>query len=296
MRYKTAINNVVKYIEDNLEEKLELKSLAKIANISPYHFHRIFLKETGEKLNDYIIKRRLTEASIDLLETKDLVIDISLKYGFNSPDSFSRSFKKLYEVSPREYRKNSILNIDLVKTRVKHEGNKESKYKILQKMELLLTGYEIKPNDLENTSNDINSLFQKVYNDLQDKMLIPKENCMYMVYNDGIFFLGVRIKPLAKLSKNMVTRSIQSKKYIAFYHKGCVDKIGQTLDKIYNKWLPAIAEVEVDHSFVLQAYDEKHHPSFFTPQNKPYYSFDSIRDSTGIKDSFYFDIFFPIKE
>ncbi|UYO99245.1 helix-turn-helix transcriptional regulator [Oceanotoga sp. DSM 15011] len=80
-----------------------------------YHFHRIFNELTGETLKSYIRKRRLTEASKDLLNCNNSIIDIAFDYGFESQESFTRAFKKVFKVTPGKYRKRIITLIFLKK-------------------------------------------------------------------------------------------------------------------------------------------------------------------------------------
>lgn len=99
------LNELIKYIENNLDKELEYKTLANILCVNEYSLHRIFYFVTNMSLAEYIRKRRLTVACTDLLSgTK--VIDVSLKYGYESATSFGRAFKKLMGFSPKDILKN----------------------------------------------------------------------------------------------------------------------------------------------------------------------------------------------
>lgn len=295
MNYTTTINKVIDYIEENLEEKLELKQLAEIANISPYHFHRVFSRETGEKVNDYIIRRRLTQASFDLHDTDDSLINISLRYGFDSPQSFSRSFKKLFKQSPLNYRKGHIVNIDVVTTQINYSGEEIFKYKIIEKGELNLAGYEITIKNHEKELTEISFLFDQIYDSLNNKELIPIENAMYMYLIGERVFLGVPACFTYNLNKNIVKQYIPPKKYIVFEHKAPVDKTSMTFDKIFNKWLPTLTNLKVDDSFILERFDENDHPHYFQSEI-PGYEEVKIKDYYSFKNSFCYEIFLPLKE
>ncbi len=104
--YINRINNALKYIDEHLENELSLESISEVAHYSPYHFHRIFKIITNETLHMYINRRRIEKAAAALFRQKDIPIsEISLQYGFNSDSSFSRAFKKFYNISPSEFRK-----------------------------------------------------------------------------------------------------------------------------------------------------------------------------------------------
>ena len=87
------IQNSIAYMEQHLEEQLTLAEIAAHAGFSPYHFHRLFRKEVGMNIADYLRKRRLCYAAQLLLHTEAAIIDISLHCHFESQESFTRAFK-----------------------------------------------------------------------------------------------------------------------------------------------------------------------------------------------------------
>lgn len=99
------LDELIKYIENNLDKDLDYKILAKILCVNEYSLHRIFYFVTNISLSEYIRKRRLTVSCTDLLNgTK--VIDVALKYGYDSATSFGRAFKKMMGFSPKDIFKN----------------------------------------------------------------------------------------------------------------------------------------------------------------------------------------------
>jgi len=104
--YTQTINTVFTFIDENLDADLSLENIAKIAHYSPFHFHRIFKAITNEPLNSYIIRKRIEKAAGLIYRKKELsIIEIYLQCGFNSAASFTKSFKKFFELSPTEFRK-----------------------------------------------------------------------------------------------------------------------------------------------------------------------------------------------
>ncbi|MCE4049106.1 MULTISPECIES: AraC family transcriptional regulator [Bacillaceae] len=103
--YSQMIRQSVEFIETNIHEPLSLSILAKEAGFSKYHFHRIFQKEIGVSASEYIRYRRLANAAHMLLYTDEKIIDIAFYYHFESQESFTRSFKKYYQIPPGQYRK-----------------------------------------------------------------------------------------------------------------------------------------------------------------------------------------------
>lgn len=92
IEYRSRINRVMDYIDQHLEESLELKVIAEIANFSPYHFHRIFTFLIGETPIDYIQRLRLEKAAWKLQQTPiTSITEIACSCGFNSISLFSRT-------------------------------------------------------------------------------------------------------------------------------------------------------------------------------------------------------------
>lgn len=102
---KKIIYSVVDFIEKNLSEKLSLEYISKIAGYSKYHLHRMFLKEVGCTIHQYIQKRRLTEAARELVATEKTILEIALDCGYETQQSFTFAFTNYYNVSPLIYRK-----------------------------------------------------------------------------------------------------------------------------------------------------------------------------------------------
>lgn len=103
--YKSRLNEVFKYIDENPGAELSLAELSKIACFSPYHFHRIFKSITGERLKEYVTRQKIEKSALDLMHSSERVADLAIKYGFAEQSSFSRAFKKFFGVSATEFKK-----------------------------------------------------------------------------------------------------------------------------------------------------------------------------------------------
>lgn len=106
--YLKRINNIFGFIDENLDQELNLETIAKIGFYSQFHLHRIFKAITNETINEYITRKRVEKAASVLLNKREITIsELSLQYGFNSNSSFTRTFKKFYGISPTEFRKSN---------------------------------------------------------------------------------------------------------------------------------------------------------------------------------------------
>lgn len=109
MDWITGISKAIDYIEEHITEPTDYARAAKEACSSPFNFQRVFALLCGYTLGDYVRMRRLTLAGEELLSTDAKVIDVALKYGYDSPESFSRAFARFHGVSPSAVRKGAAI-------------------------------------------------------------------------------------------------------------------------------------------------------------------------------------------
>ena len=102
---KNPIFRSIAIIEERIQEKLTVENIANSIYFSKYHFQRMFREAVGDSVMRYVTKRRLSLAAEELAKTDASILDIALKYGFDSHEGFSRSFKAYMGVAPTEYRK-----------------------------------------------------------------------------------------------------------------------------------------------------------------------------------------------
>ena len=109
--YVQRINKVVAYINNHLDETLDLKTLANEAALSDFHFHRIFKALKGEAIGGYITRLRLEATARLLLYTALTIEEIAFNIGYETPASLSKAFKNQYGITPTEYRTNKDIYI-----------------------------------------------------------------------------------------------------------------------------------------------------------------------------------------
>ncbi|WP_330501540.1 AraC family transcriptional regulator [Peribacillus frigoritolerans] len=129
------MNGAIKFIEENLTNEIDFKEVARIAYCSEYHFKRMFSFLAGISLSEYIRRRRLTLAAFELKNSNIKVIDIAIKYGYSSPDSFARAFQHLHGITPSEARSNghSLKAYPPMSFQLSIKGGSEMNYRIEEK-------------------------------------------------------------------------------------------------------------------------------------------------------------------
>lgn len=160
MNIYVELNKVVEYIENNLEEQIDLKVISKMIGMSEYTFQRIFSVIAGISLADYIRNRRLSSAGQELVINQEKIVDIAVKYQYNNATSFSRAFEKFHGIKPSEIRKNpdKLKMYTRLHFNEQYECNKNIDYKIIERDELVLYGkYRLTNND------EIESIAPKFY-------------------------------------------------------------------------------------------------------------------------------------
>ncbi|MBU4684097.1 RamA family antibiotic efflux transcriptional regulator [Cedecea davisae] len=106
MNFSTlVVESIADWIDHNIHQPLRIEDVARYAGYSKWHFQRLFLDCKGTSLGRYIRERKLSLAAEDLRNTQERIVDISMKYGFESQQTFNRLFTRNFRLSPGNYRK-----------------------------------------------------------------------------------------------------------------------------------------------------------------------------------------------
>ena len=131
----TGIQNAINYVEEHLTDEIDFDLVSKEAACSNFYFQRIFSILCGITLGDYIRSRRLTLAGNELCGADTKVIDVALKYGYESPESFTRAFAKFHGITPSEAKKDGskLKSFSRLSVKISLSGGNIMNYKIIEK-------------------------------------------------------------------------------------------------------------------------------------------------------------------
>ncbi|RUT47552.1 AraC family transcriptional regulator [Paenibacillus anaericanus] len=136
------LNGALQYIEENLDEDIDLKEAARLARCSEYHFSRMFSFLAGITLSEYIRRRRLTSAAFELQTGELRVMDVAVKYGYSSADAFSRAFQGLHGIPPSSVKLHgsSLKAYPRLTFQLTIQGGSAMNYRIIEKEPFYIVG------------------------------------------------------------------------------------------------------------------------------------------------------------
>ena len=273
MNYFERVQNAVDFIEVNLNEPLDLKEVARAAGFSLYHFHRVFQAASGYTLKEYIRKRRLAEAALELRNTKKGILDIALDYGYESQEAFTRAFQKETGRVPGDFRKTRssfrsfpVLDINL---KTKKGDIIMIEPKIVEKEGFMVIGPAIRttgdneenfkriPNFWIECNN--NKVFETIPNLINNNTCYGI--CLDMKGNEFTYMAAVEVSTLEQIPENMIGREIPRAKYAIFTARGPVTQAVQDMTRyIYGEWVSK-SEYSLAESPDFELYDERFNDS-----------------------------------
>nr|WP_245368497.1 GyrI-like domain-containing protein [Paenibacillus silagei] len=241
------------------DESLSAK-VSEAAGYSPYHFHRIFLSVTRCSVSEYIRKRRLTHAAYDLFHTRQRIIDIAIQYRFESQESFARAFRKMFSISPGQFRKQRDMKDTLFRAMEKLPLDEAGLQHLNTGISLVpafvcldnlhLVGMSIpgvnsdevgmlwrsfRQRVFEITRKpDTEDLFYAVIELTGEQWEVTYTACVEAASEESTVPLGMAAKLLPAAT------------YAVFTHKGTLARLNDTFQYIYETWLPQSGSVRTN--------------------------------------------------
>ena len=252
------LNKMINYIEENITEKIEYKELAKIVGISEYSLQRIFMFLTNISLSEYIRKRRLSKAFEELKTTDTKIVDLAIKYGYDSSISFSRAFKNMFGITPNECRndENKLKTFPIINFS-QNDDNKVLEYEIKEIDEKIIYCYEVSSRNYD----DLLYYIRKLYENLKEKDIYDNINLtnMYGLFlvKENKYFYYVGNEEKREDSKKII---LPKGKY-AIFNVGSREQkdIIEAEQKIYSQWLPSTnykLDYRKDEELDIEVYEE----------------------------------------
>lgn len=249
MDWITGIQRSIDYVEDHIMEPIDYEEVAKRACSSSFHFQRVFSILCGFTLGEYIRFRRLSLAGGELASSDIKVIDVALKYGYDTPESFSRAFTRFHGIAPSQVKNNHVILKSFSRLSVKLilNGGNTMDYRIETKdaFKLVMKKKQVSQNQ-ELTAAEISQFWQKCGMDGTIPALckyISKDNifgnCIVgasfgkdatdqeFPYAIGAMYNGVPIE-----EADFLVEEIPAHTYVVF---PCVGKMPESFQKLYQQ-------------------------------------------------------------
>ena len=142
MEWLSGLNDAMNYIEAHLEDEIDMQKAAQLACCSAFHFQRMFSYLADVPYGEYIRRRKMTKAAFDLTNGNEKIIDIALKYGYDSPTAFNRAFQSIHGIAPSAAREEGVRlkAYPPISFRITVKGEAEMNYRIQQKDTIRIVG------------------------------------------------------------------------------------------------------------------------------------------------------------
>ena len=260
----TSMFQAVEFIEAHLKGEIAVADIADAVFFSLYHFCRTFNKFVHHSPYDYLMRRRLSESAQELAQTDKKIIEIAFDYQFNSPEAYSRAFKRMFGTQPSQWKKHGAIDPRSLMSRlsfahIKHRNEGDYLKPVLEEKDAFqVAGLMTLVNDDQTV---IPRLWEMLAQELQgiEEAVKPKRFYGITCYpkdwaGRGFFYLAaVEIKTLDVADSPLVVKTIPALKCARFIHKGPREDLRLTRDYIYQTWLPKSGR-GVSHPLEIECY------------------------------------------
>lgn len=290
MNILNELNEACNYIENNIENEIDIKEIARITNQSTDSINRFFVSMLGITIKEYIRKRRLSLAVYDLQNSDEKITDIAFKYGFNSYDSFCKAFLNQHNVTPTQAKNPSCeVNIFPPATfEINVKGAQKIKFKICDLEEFEVYGisknFNCQSSDRFKQEKEMWSIDYEQY---PEKICQGYDGIWYGIFENGKYSIArkkedVEFNGLEKIK-------IKSGKYAVFTtDKGgyAGDELSKTHDLIFNSWLKD-TQYNIKREYIIEVFHlatdrakrrKNRYYEIYIPINEPFYNDFDIND------------------
>lgn len=261
MEWMKIIGNAISYIEQHITDELSVQTIAAEVNVSPFYFQKGFAMLCGFTVSEYVRSRRLALAGNDLATTDEKVIEIAMKYGYDSPDSFTKAFTRFHGVTPVSVRKDGALlkSFAPLKIRFSLEGGYLMDYKIVNK-EAFTVLADVKRFPYEGAKALVPQFWQEHFASGKGAVVMgtyginideamASENFEYLIADPYIEGQAI--------PEGFEKRTIPAFTWAVFPIVGALPNALQNANtRIFTEWLPAISDYEFAAGYCVEYYDD----------------------------------------
>lgn len=245
----------IDYIEQNLTKELDIGKIAKKAALSSFYYQRIFGAMCGMTVGEYIRERRMTLAAQELACSDCKVIDIALKYGYDSPDSFTKAFQRFHGITPARAREQGAILRSLAPLHIKItlEGGTMLDYKIVEKSAFTVVGVK-KSFNSETSYTEIPKFWDEWASDMKGlKGMFGV--CSDMDGTNFDYWIADLYMPWEEYPEECSTYQIPGGLWALFKCVGPLPGSMQTVNtQIWSEWLPSLKDYELAGNYSLEFY------------------------------------------
>lgn len=261
MEWIETISQAIDYIEENMTGELTAESIAKRVCLSPFYFQKGFAMLCGFTAGEYIKRRRLTLAGIELISTKEKVIDIALKYGYDSPDSFTKAFTRFHGITPTAVRREGAMFKSFAPLKISFslDGGYTMDYKIVEKEAFTVMGAS-RVFKYDSAKEEIPLFWEEHYRKGKGKVVCGKYGiCLdEKGGKDGFEYLIADDYDLkAKIPQGFVLKTIPKHTWAVFACRGAMPQALQEVNgNIFSQWLPNCKDYEIAAGYNVEMYTD----------------------------------------
>lgn len=261
MEWVDAVSAAIQYIESHITQDIRVEEVAKQVGYSPFYFQKGFSMLCGLSVSEYIRNRRLALAGSELASTDVKIIDLALKYGYESPDSFTKAFVRFHGVTPSMVQKDgmTVKSFSPLKLTITMKGGYLMDYKIMKKDAFTVLAAS-KMFKYENCKQEIPLFWQQHYQNGNGKYVC---GCYGISIDEAMngsefeYLIADNYNPAQEVPQGLITKTIPAFTWAVFPCKGALPKALQTINtQIYSEWLPGMKEYEVAAGYCVEMYND----------------------------------------
>ena len=259
MNWTKIIKDALSYIEENITEDLTVSRIAREVNTSAFYFQKGFSMLCGYTVGEYVRMRRLSLAGEDLVSTDIKVIDLAIKYGYDSADSFTKAFTRFHGNTPTDIRQNgaSIKAFAPLHIKLTLDGGKAMEYRIEKKPAFRVMGIS-KIIDYGNSYDTVPKFWDEVFAKPDNKIMGLYGICDDTIPGDKFkYYIADNYDEDLAKAEGYEVKEIPEYTWAVFPCRGAMPQALQSVNtQVFNEWLPA-SKYEIASGFNIEFYTDE---------------------------------------